>query len=531
MAYGLVVALFTWLMASFYLPGKGFTYLIGFGGVNHGHFLPELRATNHYEHPNSVGYDGQSYAQIAMDPHLSDPALDEAVDYLPYRARRILFEWTAWLAGGGNPRRVMCAYAVQNIVCWYILAALLLRWLPPTSWGNGFRWAAVLFAFGLIFSVKGALLDGPGLLFVAIGVALIESGRSLSGSLVLGLAGLGKDTSILGASALELPAPRDRRSWARWFGQVALVVLPLVIWEIVLTLWIGRSDHIGVSNFAGAFSGLVTKVRSTFSSLATERFMGPSVAKYDAAVVIGLLTQFCFFGFRVRWRDSWWRVGASYAVLLIFLGNSVWESYPLAAARVLVPMTLAFNILVPRGRWWFVVLLLGNLGVLGSAELLRPPAREVDSVVEGPSELRIDPATYFRFEAEFTGANWCIAERARSLDKKRLDYWRWSLGDGAVKVHNPQPFAVVADVSYDLATVDARLASLSYDGRSVWQGMLKPSQANYAFASGLVFPPGDSLLIFKSDRAGAAPGPGDARLLAFSVRNLAFELKARAAAP
>jgi hypothetical protein len=275
----------------------------------------------------------------------------------------------------------------------------------------------------------------------------------------------------------------------------------------------------------------VTKVRSTFSSLATERFMGPSVAKYDAAVVIGLLTQFCFFGFRVRWRDSWWRVGASYAVLLIFLGNSVWESYPLAAARVLVPMTLAFNILVPRGRWWFVVLLLGNLGVLGSAELLRPPAREVDSVVEGPSELRIDPATYFRFEAEFTGANWCIAERARSLDKKRLDYWRWSLGDGAVKVHNPQPFAVVADVSYDLATVDARLASLSYDGRSVWQGMLKPSQANYAFASGLVFPPGDSLLIFKSDRAGAAPGPGDARLLAFSVRNLAFELKARAAAP
>ena len=160
----------------------------------------------------------------------------------------------------------MCAYAVQNIVCWYILAALLLRWLPPTSWGNGFRWAAVLFAFGLIFSVKGALLDGPGLLFVAIGVALIESGRSLSGSLVLGLAGLGKDTSILGASALELPAPRDRRSWARWFGQVALVVLPLVIWEIVLTLWIGRSDHIGMSNFARRVLRPSDKVRSTFSN-------------------------------------------------------------------------------------------------------------------------------------------------------------------------------------------------------------------------------------------------------------------------
>jgi hypothetical protein len=531
MAYGLVVALFSCLAASYYIPGKGFTYLIGFGSANHSHFLPELRATNHYEHPNSAGYDGQFYAQIAMDPHLSDPELNEAVDYLPYRARRILFEWTAWVAGGGNPRRVMGAYAVQNIVCWYVLAVLLLRWLPPTSWGNGFRWASVLFSFGLIFSVKGALLDGPGLLLVAIGVALIESGRSILGSVALGLAGLGKETSVLGASALELPKAGDRRSWARWLGHAALVVLPLVFWEIIITQWIGRSDHIGVSNFAGAFSGAATKVRSTLSSLVTERFTGPSVAKYDAAVVIGLLTQFCFFGFRIRWRDSWWRVGASYAALLIFLGNSVWESYPSAAARVLVPMTLAFNILVPRGRCWFIVLLLGNLGVMGSSELLRPYAREVDSVVEGPGELRIDSATQFRFEAEFVGANWCIAERERSPDKKRLDYWRWSLGDGVVKVHNPQPFPIVADVSYDLATVDARLASLAFDGRSVWTGMLKPAQANNASASGLVFPPGDSLLTFKSDRAGAAPGPGDSRLLAFSVRNLLFKLKARGSPP
>ena len=159
-----------------------------------------------------------------------------------------------------------------------------------------------------------------------------------------------------------------------------------------------------------------------------------------------------------------------------------------------------------------LVLLLGNLGVLGSAELLRPPAREVDSVVEGPSELRIDPATYFRFEAEFTGANWCIAERARSLDKKRLDYWRWSLGDGAVKVHNPQPFAVVADVSYDLATVDARLASLSYDGRSVWQGMLKPSPGQLCLCVGARVPARRFPVDFQERSGGRGPrAPGTAK--------------------
>jgi len=58
--------------------------------------------------------------------------------------------------------------------------------------------------------------------------------------------------------------------------------------------------------------------------------------------------------------------GASYAVLMIFLGDAVWESYPSAAARVLLPMTVAFNILVPRGKWWPILLVVGNLGVLAS---------------------------------------------------------------------------------------------------------------------------------------------------------------------
>ncbi len=112
------------------------------------------KAVNHYEMPDSPGYDSQWYSQIAVRPHLSDPGLAKAVDSLPYRARRILFLWTAWLAGGGNPPGCMNVYALQNIVCWFILAALLLRWFPPVTWGNCLRWAAMLFSFGLIFSVQ-----------------------------------------------------------------------------------------------------------------------------------------------------------------------------------------------------------------------------------------------------------------------------------------------------------------------------------------------------------------------------------------
>ena len=95
LAYAVTVAGFLWVCSQFYLPGKGFTYLIMFGDRMHSRYLPALRAVNHYEEQNSPGYDAQYYAQLAMQPRLSDPALQSGVDNLEYRARRILFCWTA----------------------------------------------------------------------------------------------------------------------------------------------------------------------------------------------------------------------------------------------------------------------------------------------------------------------------------------------------------------------------------------------------------------------------------------------------
>src|SRR3954462_9367455 len=154
LAYGLAAAWFLWVCAQFYLPGKGFTYLIMFGEREHARFLPELKALNHYEIPGSDGYDAAHYAQIAMHPQLGDPLLEKAVDSLPYRARRILFCWTAYGLAFGDPARALQIYAVQNIACWLLLALLLLRWFPANSWDNFARWAGVLFSFGLCFSVR-----------------------------------------------------------------------------------------------------------------------------------------------------------------------------------------------------------------------------------------------------------------------------------------------------------------------------------------------------------------------------------------
>jgi len=83
-------------MRRYYHPGTGFTALIGFpAGQDE---APAMADVPHYAYPGIGVYDGQFYAQRALDPLLRDPLTDRAMDLAPFRARRILFSWTAYLA-------------------------------------------------------------------------------------------------------------------------------------------------------------------------------------------------------------------------------------------------------------------------------------------------------------------------------------------------------------------------------------------------------------------------------------------------
>lgn len=518
LACGLAAGLFAWNAAFFYFPGQGFTHLIEFGAMEHERYLPELKAVNHYEVPKSPGYDSQWYAQIAMRPRLADPVLKKAVDGLSYRARRILFPLIAWALAWGNPARAMHIFAAENLVCWYLLALLLFHWFPPVSWGNVARWAAVLFSFGMIFSVTRALLDGPSLLLVASGMALVEARRPWLAAMVLGLSSFGRETNILSGAGMEIPRDRATRAWATWLLRAAVVVVPLLAWVVCLRLWLGKEDDVGARNLAMPFAGLANKLEDIVARLGAEGY--DSVAKFDLLVVVGLMAQFFFFAFRRRWQDPWWRLGASYAVLMAFLGDAVWEAYPSAAARVLLPMTLAFNIRVPRGRWWIVLLLVGNLGVIASVDISKPPGKE-SYIVVGPRDLRINPKGGDAVGVIYGPRNWWTPE------KSRWSFWRWNQGDATITIHNPQPFTLMVWLRFHLRPIDERKAIVLRGGSIVWQGQLEPSEVKYVSLKGIDLPPGDTVFVFKSDRPAGYPGNGDQRRLSFSLRDLELDLKGR----
>ena len=372
-----IVGIFVQAVAAHYQPRVGFTDLIVFGTQFQDHALPSLQAVPHHV-IEGAGYDGQFYAQLALDPLLRDPALGEALDNAGYRARRILFAWTAWAMGLGQPWWVLQAYALQNAIAWLLLAWLLLRWFPRGSPRSVALWAGCLCGEGLLGSVRSALVDGPSLVLVVLAVAAVERGRPWKASGLLGLAGLGRETSALAGVALLRPGWWRRRELPLVAAQGAAAILPLALWLAYVRWGAGFEMSAGESNFGIPLPNYVKKWTVTLSELARGGFSpyarSSRLALLSLLALVSLTTQMAYLLLRTRWLSAWWRVGAVHILLAAVMGWAVWEGFPGAFTRALLPITIAFNVCLRDERrfWpWFV---LGNLTVVHGLVILKLPS-------------------------------------------------------------------------------------------------------------------------------------------------------------
>jgi hypothetical protein len=366
----LLCALFLASVARFYHPGVGFTALILFH-QNQYYQLPALREIPHYEYPPEFGYDGIYYSQLAMEPLLRNPEIDRALDSPAYRARRILFSWTAYLLGLGRPAWILEAYALQNVAAWLLLAWLITRWIPPVSGRLFALWCGAMFSHGLLASVRLALLDGPSMLLLALAVAASERGRTWTSAAILGVAGLGRETNLLGSVAL--PLPQGWKGWGRLAGAAVVVILPLLIWQDYLwSIYRGTSAAAGVNHITPPFVMYLKKVSVSLDGVRVHGLM--SAAGAGMLALIALTTQVAFLVWSRQWREPWWRLAAAFAALLMVVDYVVWDGYPGAVTRVVLPLTFGFNVLLAkwdRGFWiWYV---LGNLHLVAAFHVMPFP--------------------------------------------------------------------------------------------------------------------------------------------------------------
>lgn len=360
------------LVARYYDPVTGFTSLINFSERDHEFESQTLQRTAHFHYPGTAGYDGQFYAQLAMDPLLREPDTDTLMDMAPFRARRILFSMTAYCLGLGRPAWILQAYSVQNVLVWLLLAWWLARRLPADDMRGLLVWAACLFTQGLLASVRLAVLDGPSLLLVALAVTAAEKGHIKTAAAIVGVSVLGRETNLLAAAALfplVLAMGRRPRLWVLLACSL-LLVLPELLWidylrSIYRSTVLAHGPSLGVplAAFAAQWDGLIHGSFFTFGPNAIWRSPG-------ALVLISLTVQAAGLLFRPNIRSPLWCTGAVFAVLMLLVSDHVWGGEPGATPRVVLPMTLAFNLTLPKGRafwpWW----LAGNLAVIPGVMVL-----------------------------------------------------------------------------------------------------------------------------------------------------------------
>jgi hypothetical protein len=373
-----LVMLFLASVARFYHPGTGFTALIGF---REGLESPAMREVPHVSYPPWASYDGQFYAHRALDPLCRDPQVDRVIDLPAFRARRILFSWTAYALGFGRPAWIIQVYAIQNVVCWLLLAWLLARWIRPVT-GRGLAlWTACLFSHGMLWSVRFALLDGPSLLLIACAVRAVEAGRPLLSAAIVGIAGLARETNVLAAAAQPFPQPRHGTagheappyaSWMRIALAVALAIVPLLLWEDYLrsiyrsTITTGAEPELVLPG-----SLLLSRWMQTLAELRKQGIF--SGAWLPFGVVSSVTAQAIYVLVRPACRAPWWRVAVPYVALLLLLDRTLVDPHTGAITRVLLPLTAGFNILLLRESkpfrfWaWFAA---GNLHLLWAARVM-----------------------------------------------------------------------------------------------------------------------------------------------------------------
>lgn len=502
-AFVAAIALFLWCVAQFYHPDTGFSSLISIGDALTPTKVTALRGVAHYIYESSPGYDGAYYVQLALHPTLDNPELKRAIDNLPYRAKRILFCWAAWTLGAGQPAWIVQAHALLNVICWLALAVVLLRWFPLNGWENFLRWTAVMFSHGVCMSVRHSLVDAPSLLLVALALRWLEDGRRTAGAATLALAGLGRETSLLASAGVDFNW-RAPRTWGRTALTVIAIALPLGAWMIYVRWKFGPAEDPGMGNFTLPFAGLAEKLAAAWGALSEPESW--SIDWAVLAAILALVVQWLFFALRWRPAERWWRVGAAFALMMTFLSTPVWEGYPGAATRVLLPMTLAFNVLVPRGLRWLPVLIAGNLTVAASVYEFSPPTEFYDLRGPAQSAVRVIPA-----------AGWYGAER------NLHDRWRWTAGRAELKLRNESTEPLLATIRAEATSGEGnRGVRVLADGKMLWGDNVGLGATEVRF--GLPLPPGETVLVFVSDRPGQRVS-SDPRDLAFQITNLDIVVK------
>lgn len=191
-----------------------------------------------------------------------------------------------------------------------------------------------------------------------------------------------------------------------------------------------------------------------------------------------------------------------------------------AAARVLLPMQLAFNVLVPAGAGWRTILVLGNLSLLAAPVVLTPPDRNHSYRLHAVDALLLAPS----------GAKIAVAydDRWHPTEHGNEGYRVWSQGSAAVTITNPHARPILVRLRFEMNAEGARLVQMRLGERSLWSVTIPEGAKVSASLPRIELAPGANRIEFGTDLPPRERAP-DPRQLAFCLHNLRIDVQGFAA--
>jgi hypothetical protein len=338
-AWLVIICLFvTRLVIHQYQQKDGFVQLICFGTNFTARELPEIRSAD-ISRNSPGGYDGQFYAQMALDPLLLRIAGTTVVDAPRYRSERPVLPMLSYLLGLGQTTYVLQVYAVLNLVFWYLLLAGLLWYLKAQSLRDYLCISAIMLGHGVLTSILRALTDLPAATFGFFGLTV----DGLLGSFLITCAILTKPTALLFA----IPHLGSTISRKRYLYRWAIILLIPAAWMLYIR-WVTPPEGNPLTNFNWPGLDVGRQIITFFQALAQFPIFSHGILNglsyvFDLASIFSLLVQVVYFAFHCNLRSIWWWVGAGFSIIFIFLSHNVMVEQT-AFVRAVGPLTIAFNL-------------------------------------------------------------------------------------------------------------------------------------------------------------------------------------------
>ncbi|MBE9176288.1 hypothetical protein IQ225_14980 [Synechocystis salina LEGE 06155] len=259
-ALGLAIA-----VASYFYWVKFDGQITGFFRI--GSVLPLSPLLNPAEiliYQGELGYDGQQFLTIALDPGLQNDGSMAALDHPSYRYRRILYPLLGYLLGWGNPALIPWALVLINILAIAVCTGLTAIYLQHGKY-MGTQALAVLAIPGVwmvLFLSTADLLASVFSLGAVVCQAIFPPHQNKKWWLVPFLLAWGlltRETTLIIWLAIAL-ALVQKRQW-RSMGVLLLSLLPLTLW-LGYIRWRQLPGGSGTGNFGWPLVGIGEKVQN-----------------------------------------------------------------------------------------------------------------------------------------------------------------------------------------------------------------------------------------------------------------------------